>query len=59
MRRLLGLLLLPAAVALAGCQEEAQRPVHLDKGVYRGAPDTARSAEQVRALEQRTATQRF
>ena len=52
------LLALGAVVLLAGCQEDgAPRPVHLDKGVYRGAADTPLSAEQVRALQQRTAYQ--
>ncbi|CAO3399903.1 hypothetical protein VH569_06370 [Azospirillum sp. 11R-A] len=47
-----------AVVLLAGCQEDGTpRPVHLDKGVYRGAADTPLSAEQVRALQQRTAYQ--
>lgn len=47
-----------AVVLLAGCQEDgAPRPVHLDKGVYQGAADTPLSAEQVRALQQRTAYQ--
>lgn len=49
---------LGAVVLLAGCQEDgAPRPVHLDKGVYQGAADTPLSAEQVRALQQRTAYQ--
>ncbi|CAO3351164.1 hypothetical protein [Azospirillum melinis] len=47
-----------AVVLLAGCQEDGTpRPVHLDKGVYQGAADTPLSAEQVRALQQRTAYQ--
>lgn len=47
-----------AVVLLAGCQEDgAPRPVHLDKGVYQGAADTPLTAEQVRALQQRTAYQ--
>ena len=45
---------------LAGCQEDAApRPIHIDKGVYQGTPDTPRSDAEVRALQQRTATQRF
>lgn len=52
------LLAFGAIVLLAGCQEDgAPRPVHLDKGVYQGAADTPLSAEQVRALQQRTAYQ--
>ncbi|MBK1841196.1 hypothetical protein JHL17_27715 [Azospirillum sp. YIM B02556] len=52
------LLAFGAAVLLAGCQEDgAPRPVHLDKGVYQGAADTPLTAEQVRALQQRTAYQ--
>lgn len=52
------LLAFSAVVLLAGCQEDgAPRPVHLDKGVYRGAADTPLTAEQVRALQQRTAYQ--
>ncbi|PWC78288.1 hypothetical protein TSH64_29190 [Azospirillum sp. TSH64] len=47
-----------SVVLLAGCQEDgAPRPVHLDKGVYQGAADTPLTAEQVRALQQRTAYQ--
>ena len=47
-----------AIVLLAGCQEDgAPRPVHLDKGVYQGAADTPLTAEQLRALQQRTAYQ--
>jgi len=52
------LLAFGAVVLLAGCQEDgAPRPVHLDKGVYQGAADTPLTAEQVRALQQRTAYQ--
>lgn len=52
------LLAFGAAILLAGCQEDgAPRPVHLDKGVYQGAADTPLTAEQVRALQQRTAYQ--
>jgi hypothetical protein len=52
------LLAFGAVVLLAGCQEDgAPRPVHLDKGVYQGAADTSLTAEQVRALQQRTAYQ--
>ncbi|WP_042697887.1 hypothetical protein [Azospirillum sp. B506] len=52
------LLAFGAALLLAGCQEDAApRPIHLDKGVYQGAADTPLTAEQVRALQQRTAYQ--
>ncbi|KAA0597039.1 hypothetical protein J2848_000165 [Azospirillum lipoferum] len=52
------LLVFGAVVLLAGCQEDgAPRPVHLDKGVYQGAVDTPLTAEQLRALQQRTAYQ--
>lgn len=52
------LLAVGAVVLLAGCQEDgAPRPVHLDKGVYQGAADTPRTADEVRALQQRTAYQ--
>jgi len=45
---------------LAGCNEEEQaRPIHLEKGVYRGAADSQLSAGQVQALQQRSAGQRF
>ena len=45
---------------LAGCNEEEQaRPIHLEKGVYRGAVDSQLSADQVRALQQRWGGQRF
>ncbi len=48
------------SLLLAGCQEEQHpRPIHLDKGVYQGTPDTPLSDAQVHALQQRTATQRF
>lgn len=48
------------AVLLAGCQEDgAPRPIHIEKGVYQGTPDTPRSEDELRALQQRTATQRF
>ncbi|WP_148219184.1 hypothetical protein [Azospirillum sp. B510] len=52
------LLAFGAVLLLAGCQEEgAPRPVHLDKGVYQGAADTPLTAEQLRALRQRSAYQ--
>lgn len=57
-----GLSLIAAAsvILLAGCQEDsAPRPIHIDKGVYQGAPDTPRTEDELRALQQRAATQRF
>ena len=48
------------AAGLAGCREEEQnRPMHLEKGVYSGAPDTALTEEQRRALEHRGRMQKF
>lgn len=48
------------AMALAGCyDEEAARPVHLEKGAYKGAADTALAPQQVQALQQRSGNQRF
>ncbi|MCW2236089.1 hypothetical protein [Azospirillum canadense] len=48
------------AALLAGCNDEEQgRAVHLDKGVYKGAADTRLAPEQVDALLQRSAGQRF
>lgn len=57
------------AAALAGCNEQEQaRPIRLDmfhsdkgayKGVYHGAADTALTPEVVRALQERTASQRY
>ncbi|MDQ2103699.1 hypothetical protein [Azospirillum isscasi] len=60
-RRTAGLMaLLLVTPLLAGCNEEEQaRPIHLEKGVYRGAADTQLSADQTRALQQRSAGQRF
>lgn len=52
------LLAFGAALLLAGCQEDAApRPIHLDKGVYRGTADTPRTADEVRALQERAAYQ--
>ena len=52
--------LLVGTPLLAGCNEEEQaRPIHMEKGVYRGAADTHLSADQVRALQQRSTGQRF
>ncbi|MBP2294079.1 hypothetical protein [Azospirillum rugosum] len=48
------------AALLAGCNDEEQgRAVHLDKGVYKGAADTRLAPDQVDALLQRSAGQRF
>lgn len=45
---------------LAACQEDTPpRPIHLEKGAYRGTPDTPLGDAQIHALQQRTATQRF
>jgi len=45
---------------LAACQENGgARPLHTEKGVYRGTPDTPLGGEQVEALRQRTFIQRF
>jgi hypothetical protein len=42
------------ATGLAGCREEEQdRALHLEKGVYAGKPDTPLTEDQRRALEQR------
>lgn len=62
MTRRSGILLTVAlgAALLAGCNDEEQgRPIHLDKGVYKGAADTRLAPEQVDALKQRSAGQRF
>ncbi len=48
------------AAGLAGCREEEQnRVMHLEKGVYSGAADTKLTEEQRRALEQRGRLQKF
>ncbi|WP_436640266.1 hypothetical protein [Microbaculum sp. FT89] len=48
------------AAGLGGCREEEQnRPLHLDKGVYSGKADTALTDEQRRALDQRNQQQKF
>ena len=61
LRRTAGLLALAlSAVALAGCNdEEAARPIHLEKGAYKGAADTTLAPQQVQALQQRSGNQRF
>ena len=48
------------AAGLAGCREEEQdRPLHLDKGVYSGKADTGLTEDQRRALERRGQLQKF
>lgn len=49
-----------AAVVLSGCREEEQnRELHLEKGVYSGQPDTGLTDEQRDALKQRGRLQKF
>lgn len=65
----LGLALGLGSAVLAGCNEQEQaRPIRLEvvhpdkgayKGVYHGAADTALMPEQVRALQERSTSQRF
>jgi len=58
-RRILALLALPL-LALAGCwDEEAERPLHFQKGVYDGPPDQGLSEETLQALRQRGHEQQF
>lgn len=48
------------AVAVQGCREDEQnRALAYDKGVYRGQPDQALDDQQVEALRQRAAGQQF
>jgi len=48
------------ATGLAGCREEEQnRPLHLDKGVYSGKADTQLTEDQRRELERRGKLQKF
>jgi hypothetical protein len=48
------------SVATQGCREDEQdRPLAYDKGVYRGQPDQTLDDQQVEALRQRTAGQKF
>ncbi len=48
------------ATGLAGCREEEQdRPLHLDKGVYSGKADTKLTDDQRRELERRGQLQKF
>ena len=60
-RRTAGLIAVAlGAVLLVGCNdEEAARPIHMEKGVYRGASDTPLGSDTVQALQQRSAGQRF
>lgn len=47
-------------LAMQGCREDEQnRPLTYDKGVYQGRPDQALDEQQVEALRQRTAGQKF
>ncbi len=48
------------AAVLAGCNDEEQaRPLHLEKGVYKGAADAPLTPQQLDALRQRASGQRF
>jgi hypothetical protein len=48
-----------AVLGLAACREgEVGRPLSLEKGTYKGAPDTPLDAATVEALRARTAGQR-
>ena len=48
------------ALAMQGCREDEQdRPLTYDKGVYRGQPDQALNEQQVETLRQRSAAQKF
>jgi hypothetical protein len=58
----IGIWLVLAGIALVaqGCREEEQnRPLTYDKGSYQGQPDQALTDEQVEALRQRSAGQKF
>jgi hypothetical protein len=47
-------------VAMPGCREDEQnRPLTYDKGVYQGRADHVLDEQQVEALRQRTAGQKF
>jgi len=56
-------MMIVAATLLAfvpGCREDEQnRPLHLEKGVYQGADDAPLTAEERRALQERANRQRF
>ena len=48
------------ALVAQGCREDEQnRPLTYDKGRYQGQPDPALSDQQVEALRQRSAGQKF
>lgn len=48
------------ALVAQGCREDEQnRPLIYDKGVYQGQPDQALQDQQVEALRQRAANQKF
>ena len=48
------------ALVAQGCREDEQnRPLTYDKGTYQGQPDEALGEEQVEALRQRSAGQKF
>jgi|Tabmets5t2r1_1033131.scaffolds.fasta_scaffold233329_1 hypothetical protein len=58
----IGIWLAIAAIGLVaqGCREDEQnRPLLYDKGTYQGQPDPALSEQQVDALRQRAAEQKF
>jgi hypothetical protein len=60
--RSIGIWLALAGIALVaqGCREDEQnRPLLYDKGTYQGQPDPALTDQQVEALRQRTAGQKF
>jgi hypothetical protein len=47
-------------LAMQGCREDEQnRPLAYEKGVYRGQPDQALADQQVEGLRQRSAGQKF
>lgn len=49
-----------ALVLVPGCREEEQnRALHVEKGVYQGAPDEALSEADRRQLQNRAGSQRF
>jgi hypothetical protein len=54
------LALVGIVLAVQGCREDEQnRPLLYDKGSYRGQPDPPLTDEQVDALRQRSAGQKF
>jgi hypothetical protein len=47
-------------LAMQGCRDDEQdRPLTEDKGVYRGQPERTLGEQQVEMLRQRTSGQRF